>query len=131
MRQHGPLIGQITRFACVGVAATLTHVVVALAVTWAFGFPPLLANFIGFCVAVFVSFWGHLRVTFRVANPQRRHLFRFTILSLVSLAVSTAITAAMTALGASMTMAMFAVGVVVPLASFLAARLWAFAATTD
>lgn len=131
MRRHGALFGQLTRFACVGVAATLTHVLVALAVTWAFDLLPLLANFIGFCVAVFVSFWGHLRVTFRVANPQRRHLFRFSILSLVSLAVSTAITAAMTAFGASMTMAMCAVGIVVPMASFVAARLWAFAATGD
>lgn len=131
MRRHGPLLGQLTRFACVGVAATMTHVLVALVVTWAFAFSPLVANFFGFCVAVFVSFWGHSRVTFRVAIPQRRHLFRFTVLSLVSLGVSSVITVAMTALGASMTMAMVAVGIIVPIVSFLAARLWAFAAIAD
>lgn len=126
MRRHGPLLGQITRFACVGVAATLTHVGVALAVAWVFVLSPLQANFLGFCVAVLVSYWGHLRVTFRMANPQRRHLFRFSVLSLASLGVSSAITAAVTSFGASMTVAMGAVGVVVPVASFFAARLWAF-----
>jgi len=123
---HAGLLGQMSRFACVGIAATLTHVIVALAATWAFELAPLAANFLGFCVAVSVSYWGHLRITFRVPNPQRQHLYRFAVLSLGSLAVSSLITATMTALGASITVTMIAVGLIVPVASFIAARLWAF-----
>ena len=119
-------LGQIARFAVVGVAATLTHVVVALLVTTMTGLAPLLANLAGFGVAVFVSFWGHLRVTFRVSDPQPQHLFRFIVLSLVSLVVSSLITALCTRAGGGMGLAMGLVTLIVPGASFLAARLWAF-----
>lgn len=122
--------GQIARFAVVGVAATLTHVCVALMVTAMTGLPPLLANLAGFSVAVLVSFWGHLRVTFRVPDPQPQHLVRFIILSLVSLAVSSMITAICTRAGGGMGLAMGLVTLIVPGASFLAARLWAFTTVT-
>jgi len=130
VRVHSAWIGQITRFAVVGAAATLIHVVVALLVTSAFALAPLVANLAGFSVAVAVSFWGHLRVTFRVEKPQRQHLYRFIVLSLVSLAVSSLITATWTYWGGSMIVAMSFVTLIVPSMSFVAARLWAFATVT-
>lgn len=122
-------LGQISRFAIVGAVATLVHVFVALAVSSHFAFAPLVANLAGFCVAVAVSFWGHLRVTFRVAEPQRQHLYRFVVLSLASLAASSLITVVIIYLGGSMIVAMCLVTLIVPGVSFFAARLWAFAIT--
>ncbi len=130
VRAHGVWVGQITRFAVVGAMATLVHVVVALLVTSTIALAPLVANLAGFSVAVAVSFWGHLRVTFKVEKPQRQHLYRFIVLSLISLAVSSLITAACTYWGGSMIVAMSFVTLIVPGVSFLVARFWAFAIVT-
>ena len=120
-------LGQLARFAVVGVAATITHVAVALLATYQFAIPPLQANLAGFIVAVGVSFQGHLRVTFRVENPQRYHLYRFLVLSVMSLAISSLITAIGVLNGADMRLVMVFVALIVPLSSFFIARLWAFA----
>lgn len=120
-------LDQLARFAVVGVIATLTHVAVALLATYQFALPPLQANLAGFIVAVGVSFQGHLRVTFRVRNPQRYHLYRFMVLSVTSLAISSLITAIGTRNGGDMWLAMVLVALIVPLSSFFVARLWAFA----
>lgn len=119
--------GQLVRFAIVGVAATLTHVGIALLSTFLFALPPLQANLAGFTAAVGLSFLGHLRVTFRVQDPQWRHLCRFIVLSVTSLAVSSLITALCTRSGGGMWLAMALVAGVVPATSFLVARLWVFA----
>ncbi len=119
---------QIGRFAVVGLVATLTHVGVALLAKYLCDLSPLNANLAGFTVAVGVSFQGHLRVTFRVQNPRWRHLYRFVVVSLASLAISSLITAACTRNGGDMKLAMAMVALIVPATSFLAARLWAFAA---
>ncbi len=124
-------LAQLTRFAVVGLLATAIHIAVALMVTSVFSLAPLTANLSGFCAAVAVSFWGHLRVTFRVKEPQRQHFYRFVVLSLASLAVSSLITAIWTSLGGSMVVAMGLVALIVPIMSFLAARLWAFAVLTS
>lgn len=124
----GPVwLGQCGRFAIVGMAATLTHVGIALLTTYLFVLSPLQANLAGFILAVGVSFQGHLRVTFRVQNPQWRHLYRFIVLSVTSLAVSSLITAVCTRSGGDMRLAMALVALIVPASSFLAARLWVFA----
>ena len=123
-------LGQISRFAVVGAVATLVHVSVALLVTSVFALAPLVANLAGFCVAVAVSFWGHLWVTFRVKEPRRQHLYRFIVLSLTSLSASSLITATLTYLGGSMFVAMSFVTLIVPGVSFFAAKLWAFATIT-
>nr|WP_309501327.1 GtrA family protein [uncultured Roseovarius sp.] len=115
------------RFAIVGGAATLTHVAVALLATYLFALPPLQANLAGFTIAFGVSFKGHLRVTFQVKDPQRYHLYRFAVLSLASLAISSLITAVGTRNGGDMRLVMAFVALIVPVASFFFARLWAFA----
>ena len=120
-------LDQLARFAIVGVAATMTHVAVALLATYQFALPPLQANLAGFALAVGVSFQGHLRVTFRVKNPQRYHLYRFLVLSVTTLAISSLITAIGTRNGADMRLVMVFVALIVPISSFFVARLWAFA----
>ena len=119
--------GQLARFAVVGLAATLTHVGVALLATSHGALSPQQANLAGFTAAVGLSFLGHLRVTFRVREPRWCHLRRFVVLSVASLAVSSLITALCIRGGGDMRLAMVLVALVVPAWSFLAARLWAFA----
>lgn len=118
---------QILRFVAVGITATLTHILVALLASLIFDLAPLVANLSGFSVAVAVSYWGHLCVTFRVADPKPLHVIRFGILSLVSLAASSMLTAICIGIGGSMVDAMMLVALAVPGTSFLAARLWVFA----
>lgn len=119
---------QILRFAGVGILATLVHIATALCVETVLGLPPVIANGAGFVVAFAVSFVGHARFTFRVAHPTPRHMRRFLALSLLSLVLSTLITVAASHIGASFMQAMICVGFIVPVASYLGARFWAFAA---
>ena len=66
-------------------------------------------------------------LAFRVENPQRYHLYRFLVLSVMSLAISSLITAIGVLNGADMRLVMVFVALIVPLSSFFIARLWAFA----
>ena len=125
-KKYGALIAEMLRFGAVGIVATLTHAVVALLVTAAFDLAPLFANLAGFSLAVILSFLGHLRITFRIQQPHTKHLFRFIALSLLSLGVSSSITALWTQNGGSMNMAMVLVVLIVPPCSYIAARFWAF-----
>ena len=76
------------RFGLVGVVATATHMVVAIALLKLAGFHPVLANMTAFCVAFFVSLVGQTLFTFR----SRLSLVigvRFLLVALISLLVST------------------------------------------
>lgn len=59
------LFRQVAWFVAVGCAAAATHWVCAVACVAWFEVRPFLANFIGWSVAVFVSFLGHYFLTFR------------------------------------------------------------------
>lgn len=119
-------LAQISRFAGVGVLATVVHISVALSAAHAFALTAMAANFAGFCTAFLVSLLGHARYTFRVGRPNATHLRRFLMLSLLSLALSSAITALASQLGASLTQTMVCVAIIVPAVSFIGARFWAF-----
>ena len=123
--------GEMLRFGMVGISATLVHVLVALAVEAIFGLPAGLCNLAGFAAAVTLSFVGHLRFSFRRSGPGRPYLARFIALSLLSLGTSSLITAVATALGAGLAIAMLGVAGIVPLMSYLSARLWAFAPPSE
>ena len=59
------LFRQLGWFVVVGCAAAATHWITAVACIALLGVRPFLANFIGWCVAVLVSFSGHYFLTFR------------------------------------------------------------------
>ncbi len=123
----GPLrlVGEVLRFGLVGVVATAVHVGVAL-VAHALGLTPQIANFCGYLVAVWVSFLGHARFTFAVSRMYRAQVVRFFVISLISLLTSSAVTALGTAMGWSFWISMAGVAVIVPGATYLAAKFWAF-----
>ncbi len=124
------MLAQLLRFGIVGGLATLVHVLAALSARAAFGLTEQKANLIGFCVAVLVSYIGHMRFTFDIRGGSRAQFLRFVVMSGLSLAISSGLVWLVTAqLGFSFTVAMGAVVVLVPAASYLAMRLWVFART--
>jgi putative flippase GtrA len=123
-----PVGPQALRFAAVGLAATAAHAGVALAAAAVFGLAPLLANLAGYLAAVLLSYLGHARLTFGTRGGHARRAPRFAAVSLGGLLLSAAITSVVCgALGGSLALAMACVTLVVPAASFLANRRWAFA----
>jgi putative flippase GtrA len=80
-------LSQIVRFGLVGVLATLVHMGVSLSAHRWLDAPPLLANSLGWCVAVGCSMAGHALFTFRQALTPARML-RFTLVSFASIAFS-------------------------------------------
>lgn len=119
---------QALRFAAVGLAATAAHAGVALAAASALGLAPLLANLAGYLAAVTLSYGGHARLTFRARGRHARRAPRFAAVSLGGLVLSAAITFLVCeAWGGSLALAIACVTLVVPAASFLANRRWAFA----
>jgi putative flippase GtrA len=123
------MFAQLLRFGGVGLLATLSHVLVALAVERLAPVSAQGANLAGFAAGVAVSYAGHARVTFGAPLRSGPQFLRFVVLALVGLAVSSATVELVgRVLGLGFGMAMAVVAVVVPAASFLAMRLWVFRA---
>jgi putative flippase GtrA len=71
---------QFVKFGSVGILATATHVLVFTLLVELAGVAPMLANFLAFCVALLVSFFGHFHWTFdakswAVSTRQQRTAF--------------------------------------------------------
>ncbi len=129
MRIGAALIRQAAAFAAVGVAATATHAAVALVAHGALGAGDFLANFLGYVGAVGVSYVGNARITFLRPVRHRGQMLRFAVVSLAGLALGQAIIWATTRkLGLPFPVALVPVVILVPVFSFGASRLWAFAA---
>lgn len=119
------------RFAIVGGAATATHAMVALVLLEARLLPALLANLGGFLVAFAVSFVGHHYWSFASARhpgAATRRMRRFFILAVSGFALNSGVLASWIGftswpenIGLLISIA------VVPVLTFLGARLWAFA----
>lgn len=122
-----PLVQQVPLFAVVGAAATLTHVVVALAARQAGGLAPMEANFAGYLAAVGVSYVGNARLTFRRRALHGPQFLRFVVVSLAGLAVTQGLTWALAQrLGWPFWGALCVVAVVTPATTFALSRAWAF-----
>jgi putative flippase GtrA len=128
------LARQYLRFGLVGGVATLTHVLIFAAAIELFACPPLLANVIGFVVAVGVSFFGHYRWTFSwpaeaaYALPlPRLALARFAAVALLGLVLNSAVVGLVTGLlGLDYVYAIPPMILVVPVVLFLLGKFWAF-----
>ncbi len=122
------MIWQISRFAGIGVLATMLHVIVAIVAREFFDIAPLLANSAGFASALSLSYLGHGRITFATSLNHRVHAPRFLITSGIGLVLSTAITELIAVqLGASFVLAMVVVAISVPSSTFLFCKFWVFA----
>lgn len=122
------ILRQFLRFGLVGVAASLTHIGVALTLIEQAGIDVMAANALAFCVAVLVSYAGNHAWTFRADGRHGRHLPRFLATSLAGLALNQAIVFVATRhFGLGYLAAILIVVALVPLLTFAASKLWAFA----
>ena len=113
-------------FLVVGGAAALTHMgVFALAQNHMW---PELANALGFCVAFFVSFAGHRRLSFRDAATSVRTSFgRFLLTALAGFAANEGVfVLLLRAFGWPSLVALFCALVFAAGQTFLLSRFWAF-----
>lgn len=125
------MLAQFSRFAGIGLLATLIHVLVALMVrNWA-DVNVQAANFAGFLAAVTFSYFGHAEVTFTATGSHQQQMLRFGVLAGLGLALSSSLTFTICNLwGGSFALAMGVVAIAVPGLTFLASKYWVFADTT-
>lgn len=121
-------MGEMVRFLVVGIAATLTHYVVAmLCVSWT---SLWLANFLGYLFAVFVSYFGHQRITFQLPADDvshQRQAPRFVLSSLSGLAMSYLVLGVMNlVLAAPNWLSLAAVVTLVPIYTYFINKYWVF-----
>lgn len=118
------LPAQFVRFGFVGVAATVTHYLVATVL--AAVFTPYAANLGGYLAAVGLSYHGHTRLTFRVSRDAGR-LPRFVAVSLSALGLSELVLyLGLATLGLPHALALLLAVLTVPPVTFVAARWWVF-----
>jgi putative flippase GtrA len=121
------LVRQGAVFGAVGVAATLTHVLIALALEGWAGVAPLLANLIGYTSGIGVSYFGHARLTFGAPSRDGAQFARFLAVTLFGLGLNQLIVwVCVHPLDWPFWMALVAVVLLVPGPTFLLAKLWAF-----
>jgi len=123
------LVQQGGRFTVVGLLATGTHVTAALAAHNLLGTSPLWSNFIGFLVAVCVSYFGNWSWTFDRISRHGLAAPRFLAVAVGGFAINHAIVYVMSnRLGLPFVWAMAAVLFVVPAISFWLNRTRVFVA---
>jgi putative flippase GtrA len=115
------------RFAVVGAAATLVHMLVVWLLIEQASLPPLLANLLAFLTAFAVSFSGHYLWTFGAPGNPVRAMRRLFVISGSAFAVNTVLLAALLRAGwlTPSAAAVIAAGVV-PAITFVASRVWGF-----
>ena len=125
---------QYSRFAIVGISATLTHAMAFTAFIELANLAPLIANFAAFGIAFLISFLGHFRWTFRSQTAdrgwrqQRTALARFAAVALTGLTLnSLAVVLVVNLLMLPYQYALILMVGVVPLVVFGLSKFWAFA----
>jgi putative flippase GtrA len=122
------LFRQALSFGAVGICATLAHISLAWLLIDLAACNPYSANLFGTCAAFVVSFLGNAGFTFRTDRSFWDSARRYLCVSLFSLAATSGILALIELNGLPTYIYAAAVFVVIPPASFLLAKLWAFSA---
>ncbi len=117
---------KISRFAAVGIAATVTHGLVATALL-ALDMNVFLANMNAFVVAVGISFYGHYKWSFASSNPRARCFVRFVVVAAVAFGANNIFLSLLLESGLMGELpALVSAVVVIPLTTFLLSRFWVF-----
>jgi putative flippase GtrA len=132
IQRYFPLFRQVATFGVVGITGTIVHY--SLALMSAQVVHVLLANLVGYSVAVFVSYFGHQRFTFRLTAGEAEHTRRFPkflLTSLLGLSASQLILLAATeGFGLPPWIALACAVAVVPPVTFISHRYWVFSPAT-
>jgi putative flippase GtrA len=128
MSVRSPLLDLgFVRFGIVGVAATFIHVAVFSLLVEVFGVAPVAASVPAFVTAMFASYGVNHRWTFGAQGSHRVHLPRYAVVALTGLGLNVLITyVVVNLLGYWYGLALAVVVTVVPAATFLLNRNWAF-----
>ena len=123
------LFRQLVTFGVVGVAATVVHYFVALAASMFI--PIVFANPVGFLCAFWVSYFGHLHLTFQVSGMSKNHLARIAKFFAVALAGFLVGQGALVVLLSKIPMladwqALMLAVAIVPITTFVISRIWVF-----
>ena len=119
---------QLPWFVVFGIAASATHLTVALSAAHWLGMKPLAANTLAFACALGVSYLGNAIVTFKVAPWRAGAFAKFAALSLVSFGLNQAIVYGLTVrAGWPFAASLIVVLATVPPFTFVMARVWALA----
>ncbi len=118
---------QLATFATVGVVATIVHVIVGVSLNRLAGMSPLMANLIAFAAATCVTLFSNSRFTFKGHHKGASDLAKGLITVLIGLALNQVIVLIITRyIGLPYEAALFAVIIIVPIATFLLFKFWAF-----
>ncbi|CAN7272210.1 GtrA family protein [Phenylobacterium sp. LjRoot164] len=118
---------QVGVFALVGVAATATHAIVAMAAHRVGHASPLIANMAGYLSAVMISYLGHSTFTFGTDAFSGPQFLRFVVASLAVLILNQAVMFACANLLAIPFDYALAITIVsAPVISFIISKLWVF-----
>lgn len=118
---------RLIRFGMIGLLATAVHATVGIGLHSLAGASPLMANGIAFSVAVVIGFLGHSRVTFPDARADHAAFVRFAVTAVTGFALNQLIVWAVTErLGHPYWLSLGLAVAIVPAATFVALRLWAF-----
>ena len=116
------------RFGLVGLAATATHLAVALSVL-NFGVAPVVANTLGFLVALIVSVFGHQFFSFPGRVPLLHGALRFIPAAVVGFVLNTVVLVGLVSADVVPAWASIVIALtVIPLATFGYARFFAYRA---
>lgn len=98
MRQHDHffIIRQFASFTAVGVAGTVAHYCVLIALIYVLQLHPVPASAAGFAVGALVNYGLNYRLTFRSTKMHRESMPKFFIVAIAGLMLNTAIMAVMT-----------------------------------
>ena len=116
---------QFALFLCIGLGATVVHVVIAAHLIGAHMMPPALGNAIAFLVANLFSYFSQSAYVFQ-QQPRPVQYWRVLCVSLVGLALVAAISSGFEVLGVHYLAGIAAVVLVLPLVTFGLHSLWTF-----
>jgi putative flippase GtrA len=121
------IVREINLFAVVGAVSTAINYVAALAAQHGLGLGPLPAGVAGYAAAVSVSYFGNSLLTFRRPAMHGPQFARFAAISLVGLAINLGLVfLGAHALGWPLWKALIPVVLIVPAATFVMSKFWAF-----
>jgi len=127
IKSGGIDVKQLGRFFGVGIAATLTHVCIALFIEKFLHASGQTSNLAGFLVGMFVSYFGHAYYTFSAKSNHFQQVIKFSISAFSGLGMSSLITLIVfTKMQQPFVIAMLFVALIVPPFTFIISKLWVF-----
>lgn len=123
---------QVMRYGVVGATATITHILLVLAMVERGGLNALPATVLSFLIAFNISYFGARAWAFEAKGQHRDHLPRYFATAILGLALNAGIIGILhTVLGLDYRLALGVVVVSVPAITFLLSRYWVFRERTE